>query len=111
MRSELKIKQQQSTRRANRTRARVQGTPERPRLSVHRSNRAYYAQVIDDTTGHTLASANSKVSKNAEGLGVAIAEALKSKGVTKVVFDRGALQYGGNLAKLAEAARTAGLDF
>ncbi len=111
MRAELKQKKSQSSRRANRVRARIRGTAQRPRLSVYRSNRAYYAQVINDDLGTTLAAGNTTKSGSVEKLGTDIAKAANSAGVNKVVFDRGSLAYKGNLAKLAQAAREGGLEF
>lgn len=107
-------------RRALRTRANIVSTEERPRLSVFRSSKHIYAQVIDDRLGNTLATASSKVlGESATGsktdvaklVGQAIAEAAKAKGVTKVVFDRGAYKYHGRVKALADAAREGGLEF
>lgn len=104
-------------RRHAKVRAKVSGTTARPRLSVFRSNKSIYAQVIDDTTSTTLASASDiKDSKgtNIERAGVvgkAIAEAAKAKNITKVVFDRGGNLYAGRVKALADAAREAGLEF
>jgi len=88
----------------------------RARLSVIRSNKHIWAQLIDDATGTTIAAANSKAVKGtktetATAVGKAIAEAALAKKVTKVVFDRGSYQYHGRVKALAEAARTAGLEF
>ncbi len=106
-----------------RIRQRIAGTSERPRLCVHRSSRHIRAQVIDDQTGRTLASASSldtDVKKTLKGggniaaskvVGKAIAERARAKGVEKVVFDRGGYQYHGRVQALAEAAREAGLQF
>lgn len=102
-----------------RIRKRVEGTPERPRLSVYRSGQHIYAQVIDDTKGHTLASASSLSGEGVTGgniagataVGKLIAEKAKSAGVEKVVFDRGGYIYHGRIKALADAAREAGLDF
>lgn len=104
-----------------RIRGRVRGTEERPRLAVFRSLGHIYAQVIDDRKGHTLASAssNEKNSPVASGGNVAgakevgrlVAERAKSKGITKVVFDRGGYLYHGRVKALADAAREAGLEF
>ncbi len=106
-----------------RIRQRIAGTSERPRLCVHRSSRHIRAQVIDDQTGRTLASASSldtDVKKTLKGggniaaskvVGKAIAERARAKGVEKVVFDRGGYQYHGRVQALAEAAREAGLKF
>jgi large subunit ribosomal protein L18 len=106
-----------------RIRQRIAGTSERPRLCVHRSSRHIRAQVIDDQTGRTLASASSldtDVKKTLKGggniaaskvVGKAVAERARAKGVEKVVFDRGGYQYHGRVQALAEAAREAGLQF
>ena len=109
-------------RRHVRVRKKVVGTTERPRLAVFRSNAHITAQVIDDTTGRTLASAASveKDIKSAGGtgnkasaatVGRLLAERAKSAGVSKVVFDRGGFLYHGRVAALADAAREAGLEF
>jgi large subunit ribosomal protein L18 len=103
-----------------RIRQRVQGTPERPRLAVFRSVKHIYAQVIDDHAGHTLASASSNEKagvKNggnvagAKEIGKLVAERAKTKGINKVVFDRGGYLYHGRIKALADAAREAGLEF
>jgi large subunit ribosomal protein L18 len=104
-------------------RKRISGTPERPRLAVHRSSRHVRAQVIDDSTGRTIASASSldkevkaaiKFGGNiaaSKVVGKVIAERARAKGVEQVVFDRGGYQYHGRVQALAEAAREAGLKF
>jgi large subunit ribosomal protein L18 len=110
-------------RRKLRIRKRVIGTPERPRLTVFRSARHVYAQVIDDLSGRTLASA-STLSKDLRGglgegkktdaakkVGVLVAEQCKSKNINKVVFDRNGYLYHGRVKALADAARNGGLDF
>ena len=103
-----------------RIRNRVSGTPERPRLAVFRSVNHIYAQIIDDQQGHTIVAAGSTEKDlkgkggNVDGaklIGKAVAERAKSKGVTKVVFDRGGYQYHGRVKALADAAREAGLEF
>ena len=105
-----------------RIRAKVRGTAERPRLAVFKSLKHIYVQAIDDTTGQTIASAstNEKDLKNkysssnaaaAKEIGARIAERVKSKGLTKVVFDRGGYLYHGNVKALADAARENGLEF
>jgi large subunit ribosomal protein L18 len=103
-----------------RIRNRVAGTPERPRLAVFRSVNHIYAQIIDDQQGHTIVAAGSTEKDwkgkggNVDGaklIGQAVAERAKSKGVTKVVFDRGGYQYHGRVKALADAARAAGLEF
>jgi large subunit ribosomal protein L18 len=97
----------------------VVGSTERPRLTVFRSLKHIYAQIIDDTTGNTLVSASSEEkgfagSGNAAGakkVGSSIAERAKEKGITTVVFDRGGFKYHGRVASLADGAREAGLEF
>jgi large subunit ribosomal protein L18 len=118
-----KAKREARDRRHNRVRARVSGTPERPRLNVFRSLSNIYAQVIDDVAGTTLVSAStldSDVSTQVTGknktdsariVGKVVAERAKNAGVTKVVFDRGGYPYHGRVAALAEGAREAGLEF
>lgn len=107
-------------RRHIRIRKKVNGTAERPRLVVTRSNRHIVAQVIDDIKGHTLASASTlDASIRGEGeksaqvgkVGALVAERAKAAGVEAVVFDRGGNQYAGRIAALADAAREAGLKF
>jgi large subunit ribosomal protein L18 len=108
-------------RRHFRVRKNVNGTAERPRLVVTRSLRHIVAQVVDDTRGHTLASASSMDSsvRGTEGnkkavsaqVGKLLAERAKAAGITKVVFDRGGNKYAGRIASLADAAREAGLEF
>jgi large subunit ribosomal protein L18 len=104
--------------RHRRVRKRIVGTPDRPRLAVHRSNRHIYAQIIDDFAGRTLASASSlSVSGNddpkkvAHKVGVELASKAKSAGITSVAFDRGGFRYHGRVAALADGAREGGLDF
>jgi large subunit ribosomal protein L18 len=102
-----------------RIRKRVRGTAERPRLSVFRSLHHIYAQVIDDTRGHTLAAASSLEEGVAGGgnlagarvVGRLVAERALAKGIRRVVFDRGGYLYHGRVKALAEAAREAGLEF
>jgi large subunit ribosomal protein L18 len=94
--------------RHRRIRAKVVGTAERPRLAVYRSNRALYAQVIDDEKGVTLASATGN---EAAAVGSTIAKRAKEKGISAVVFDRGGFEYAGGVKVLADAAREAGLVF
>jgi large subunit ribosomal protein L18 len=103
-------------RRTARIRAKIAGTPERPRLAVFRSNRYISAQVIDDAKGVTLAAATSKGMKGgmretAGKVGEQIAKAAKGKGVESVVFDRSGFNYGGTIEALAKGARDAGLRF
>lgn len=100
-----------------RVRARVAGTSKRPRLVVFKSNKALYAQVIDDTKGHTLAAADTRgleganATQRATALGTLIGERAKTAGVEQVVFDRGGYRYHGVIAACADAARKAGLTF
>jgi large subunit ribosomal protein L18 len=108
-------------RRHGRVRKKINGTASRPRLSVFRSNRHIVAQVIDDTSGRTLASASS-LEADIRGAGATgnvdaatkvgrlVAERAKAAGVDKVVFDRGGFLYHGRVAAVAEAARAAGLE-
>jgi large subunit ribosomal protein L18 len=110
-------------RRKLRIRKKVGGTTERPRMSVFRSAKHIYAQVIDDVTGKTLAHAstlskdlkgtldNDKKMDAAKKVGALIAKVCKSKGIDKVVFDRNGYLYHGRVSALAEAAREAGLEF
>jgi large subunit ribosomal protein L18 len=105
--------------RRRRVRAKVHGTAERPRLSVFRSNRGIFAQLIDDDAGRTLASVQwtepelraLKPTEQARRVGELIAERAKAAGVDTVVFDRGGYQYHGRVAALAEGAREGGLEF
>ncbi len=120
----MKTNRRQATiERHKRIRRKVSGTPERPRLSVYRSNLHIVAQIIDDVAQHTLVAASTHESDLAEGLGStanceasakvgeAIAQRALEKGITQVVFDRGGNLYHGRVKALAEAARAAGLDF
>jgi large subunit ribosomal protein L18 len=104
--------------RANRTRAKIHGTAERPRLSVHFSNLHITAQIIDDDKKVTLAYATTVGTKmtgtkteKAAKIGEEIAKKAKAKKVKKVVFDRGSKLYAGRMAALADAARKEGLEF
>lgn len=104
-------------RRSDRTRHNLQQTGQCMRLSVHRSNRVISAQVIDDSKGHTLASATSQKYTQGAGLdqakevGLAIAKAAIAAGVSSVVFDRGSYLYHGRVKALADGARQGGLQF
>jgi large subunit ribosomal protein L18 len=110
---------QRRLRRRRRVRARVTGTAERPRLSVYRSNRGVFAQLIDDGKGHTVAAVNwiepelRKLStgEQAKRAGELLAERAKRAGVDACVFDRGGYQYHGRVKALAEGAREGGLRF
>ena len=107
-----------------RVRKKVSGTPERPRLSVFRSLKHIYAQVIDDTTGRTIAAASSQEALKGNGeaasgpktevsaaVGKALAERALAAGVTQVVFDRGGCKYHGRVKALADGSRESGLKF
>ena len=100
-----------------RIRKNVNGTAERPRMSVFRSNNQIYVQIINDVTGQTLASASSlglehmpKIAQ-AEKVGALVAEKAQAAGITTVVFDRNGYLYHGRVKALADAARNAGLNF
>lgn len=104
--------------RHRRIRAQVSGTADKPRLSVYRSNKHMYAQLIDDEAGETLVSASSleldldeSLMKAAESVGKAIAERGQEAGIDEVVFDRGGYNYTGRIEALADAARDNGLTF
>ncbi|PRX26221.1 LSU ribosomal protein L18P [Orenia metallireducens] len=116
-------KREAREKRHKRIRNKVQGTPDRPRLNVYRSNQHIYAQVIDDFAGETLVAASSvdkeiseKVSNGgnkdaAKTVGEYIAKRALDKGITTVVFDRGGYDYHGRVKALAESARENGLKF
>jgi large subunit ribosomal protein L18 len=118
-----KSREHKRIRRHIRVRKHVAGTSDRPRISVFRSLSQIYAQVIDDSTGRTLAAASSvdkelrekiaklKKSEQAKEVGKALAQRAQSQGVKKAVFDRGGYRYHGRVKALAEAAREAGLQF
>lgn len=116
-RKEILAKRARAVRRAKRVRSTIQGTAERPRLSVFRSLRHISAQLIDDVQGRTLASASDmkmadgKPLERAQKVGTELAASAKKAGVTTVVFDRGSYLYHGRVKALAEAAREAGLVF
>lgn len=114
----IKHKRTLAARRAKRTRARIHGTHEVPRLTVKRSLKHIYAQFIDDVTGKTLAAASDKDVKVAgkktdiaKEVGKIAAERAKAKGIERVVFDRGSARYHGRVAALADGAREGGLQF
>jgi large subunit ribosomal protein L18 len=117
------IKNETRLRKHVRVRKKIRGTPERPRLSVFRSLKNIYAQVVDDTTGNTLVSAStldeavkSKLTyggnkEAAREVGRLVAQRALDKGIKRVVFDRSGYLYHGRILELAEGAREAGLEF
>lgn len=114
----IKEKTQREARRHGRVRAKISGTAARPRLSVFRSNKGMFLQLIDDLNGQTLASAGTKEAKGVKNkielsqeLGKLIAQKAKDKKIVKVVFDRGAYKYHGRVKGAAEGARSGGLEF
>ena len=112
-------KPQRRLRRRRRVRARIRGSADRPRLSVYRSNRGVFAQLIDDDAGRTVASASwteSELRKldsmeQAKRAGQLLAERAKAAGVESCVFDRGGYRFHGRVAAIAEGAREGGLKF
>lgn len=118
-------KQQKIARRHTRIRATISGTAQRPRLSVFRSLKGVYLQLIDDNSGKTLVSANSKTDFDKKvdvgeragkvavsyALGKVLAEKAKTAGITKVVFDRGGYRFHGRVKAVADGARDGGLEF
>ena len=115
----VKTQPQRRLKRRRRVRAKITGTAERPRISVFRSNRGVFAQLIDDDAGRTLASVqwteaelrSLKPLEQAKRAGELLAERAKAAGVDTVVFDRGGYQYHGRVKALAEGAREGGLIF
>lgn len=103
-----KQKQLKIERRHKRIRSVLSGTEERPRLSVFKSHKFLYAQIIDDVKGHTLAQASSN---DAKKVGIDIAKKAKALKIDKVVFDRGGYLYTGKIKSIADAAREGGLNF
>lgn len=116
-----KLKHRRQLRRSRRVRSKITGTSERPRMSVFRSSKHIYVQLIDDMTGQTLAAAgtlgkssSTKYGGNVKAaavVGQLLAEAAKAKGITKAAFDRGHYRYHGRVKALADAAREGGLQF
>jgi large subunit ribosomal protein L18 len=110
---------QRRLKRRRRVRAKVRGSAERPRISVFRSNRGIFAQLIDDDSGRTLAAVNwtesdlrdLKPTEQANRAGALLAERARAAGIESVVFDRGGYQYHGRVKALAEGAREGGLQF
>ena len=119
----MNIRQQARLKRKKRIRKKIQGTPLRPRLSVFRSARHTYAQIVDDTVGHTLAEASTMGSQAKDApkfenkvaaanfVGKLIGERALDKGIKEVVFDRNGFLYHGRVKSLSEGARKAGLIF
>ncbi|HEY1862036.1 MAG TPA: 50S ribosomal protein L18 [Gemmataceae bacterium] len=117
-----KLKKKRQLRRRLHVRRSIVGTQERPRLTVFRSNKHIYAQLVDDLSGVTLAAAGSHAGKAktktsggnvkaAAAIGQELAEQAKTKGITKAAFDRGHYRYHGRVKALADAARKGGLQF
>ncbi len=110
-------REQKRKKRHNRVRAEVAGTADRPRLSVFKSNKDIYVQLIDDIKGVTLVAANSlkisdkTLSEKSNIIGLEIAKRAKEKNVSKVVFDRSGYLYTGLIKALADSAREGGLEF
>src|ERR1700744_2607689 len=115
----VQTSEQRRLRRRRRVRARVTGTAKRPRLSVYRSNKGIFAQLIDDRKGHTVAAVNwieselkgMQPTEQAQRAGALLAERAKAAGVETCVFDRGGYQYHGRVKALADGAREGGLAF
>jgi large subunit ribosomal protein L18 len=116
----IELKTAQKTRRKLRVRKKVYGTPERPRMTVFRSNKHIYIQVIDDTKGRTLVSVSNLEKElvsvkntvgDAEKIGFAAGERLKKVNIQKVVFDRNGYLYHGVVKAVADGARKAGIEF
>jgi large subunit ribosomal protein L18 len=115
----VQTKEQQRLRRRRRVRAKISGTADRPRLSVFRSNRGVFAQLVDDRSGRTLASVSwieddlrkLKPTEQAKQAGELLAKRAKEAGIETCVFDRGGYRYHGRVRALAEGAREAGLKF
>jgi large subunit ribosomal protein L18 len=118
-----KLKHRRQERRRHHVRRSITGTAERPRLTVFRSSKHIYAQLVDDLHGVTLAAASSNLTdvksglpyggniKAAKAVGQKLAEAAKSKGINQAAFDRGHYRYHGRVKALADAAREGGLKF
>jgi len=113
----LQKKQLQFARRKARTRAKISGTEERPRLCVFKSHKYIYVALVDDDKGHTLVTVDSRQMKGktpvdrAKEVGVEVAKKAKLAKITKVVFDRGGYIYTGKIKVVADAAREGGLEF
>ena len=111
------VKADQRKSRHARIRARISGTSEKPRLSIFKSNRHMYAQLVDDATGVTILGISSekaegkKMSEKSQSLGKMIAQAALAKKISKIAFDRGGFKYTGKIKAFADAAREGGLKF
>ena len=118
-RAKLSLKEKRRLKIRKSIRSKISGTKERPRVSVFKSNKAIYSQIIDDMSGSTLVSCSSidikKFGKNniesSKEVGVKLAETAKKKGIKKVLFDRGGYVYHGKIKSFAEGAREGGLIF
>lgn len=113
----LNVKADSRQRRHARIRARISGTAQKPRLSIFKSNRHMYAQLIDDTTGTTILGLSSEkaegktMMEKSKSLGVMVAKAALGKKIEKIAFDRGGFKYTGKIKLFADAAREGGLKF
>jgi large subunit ribosomal protein L18 len=119
MMNKVKKTKARELRRKNKVRAKISGTASRPRLSVFRSNRGLYLQIIDDASAKTLASAHTKEVKDkklnktdlAKALGLIIADKALAQGIKEIVFDRSSYRYHGRVKAVADSAREKGLVF
>ena len=117
MKSIIKTQNKKFARRHARVRAKISGTSERPRLSIFKSHKYLYAQIIDDTNGNTLVAFTSKEVKGktpsdrAKEVGLGLAKKAVAAKITKIVFDRGGYLYAGKIKLVAEGAREGGLQF
>lgn len=115
--AKINVKKLNTERRRKRIRAKISGTSETPRLSVFKSNRFTYSQLIDDTKGMTIVAFSSEKAKGktktekAKATGMEIAKLALAKKIKEVVFDRGGFRYTGRIKALADGAREAGLKF
>ncbi len=119
MKDAVKIKREKYLRRQRRSRAKVQGTAQKPRLTVFRSLTHIYVQAVDDVASKTLVAASDKELKGVKGTGVELADKvgelmgqkLKDKKITEAVFDKGAYKYHGRVKALADGVRKSGINF
>ncbi len=115
------LKRQHRIARHNRVRAKIEGTADRPRISVFKSNNNVFVQAIDDTIGKTIVSSiistkekpalKGNKTEKAEAIGIKVAEKMKEKGISKAVFDRGGFKFHGRIKAVAEGLRKAGIQF